>query len=101
MAQMTNPRVRVLMDDDQVHEVQTLNVDLVAWDLNRGRHGWPGMDDAPLLSLNYVTWKAMTRLELIPKWTFDEYLIHAVDINAVPAEDGDGQEVDPTRTGAG
>lgn len=100
MTAMTNPKVRVILADGTEHEVQTLNVDLVKWDLNRGRHGWPGMDEAPLLSLNYCTWHAMMRLGLIDKCTFDEYLTTVVDITAIPVQDGDGQEVDPTRTAA-
>lgn len=101
MTAMTNPKVRVILDDGAEHEVQTLNVDLVKWDMNRGRHGWPAMDEAPILSLNYVTWHAMMRLGLLGKCTFDEYLATVVDITAIPVTDGDGQEVDPTRTAAG
>src|SRR5262245_39456298 len=98
MAKLTNPKMHVTLDDGTEHDVQTINIDLVRWDMNRTKHGWPASTDAPILWSNYVVWQAMTRTNLIPRWSFDEFCVHVVDL--IPDEDGE-TPVDPTPEEAG
>src|SRR5262245_4472487 len=98
MANLTNPLIHVTLDDGTEHDVQTLNIDLVRWDMNRTKHGWPMADDAPLLAMNYCVWQAMTRTNVIPRWSFDEFCGHVTDLTP---DAGGETPVDPTLEEAG
>ena len=65
------PRVRVVLGDDSVHEVQCINADMVRFDLTRATQKWPGPETAPMLWLTFLTWAALRRTHTIAesvKW---------------------------------
>lgn len=64
MAKLITPRlaVTVLEGDDEVeYTVQTDNRDAVRFDMLRGRKGFPGMDEAPILWMSVLAWSALNR----------------------------------------
>jgi len=102
MAKLTTPRVRFVLDDDSEHEVQVLNVDLLAWDRDRARRGWPAADQAPFVWLTYLAYKAGLRLGLIPQMTLDEFETKALEVEAISPDETTGvSEVDPTPPAVG
>lgn len=96
---LTTPRIRVIMTDGTRHDIQALNVDMVAWDRERGRHrDWPPAQDAPFLWATYLAWHTLARLGRfagsLPAFETDAQQVELL------ADDEDGaDEVDPTRTG--
>lgn len=96
---LTTPRLRVVMHDGTRHDLQALNVDLVAWDRERGKHrDWPPAQDAPFLWATYLAWHVMARQNMfggpLPAFELDA---QQVEMRADDDEDADA--VDPTRTG--
>lgn len=63
---LTSPRLTVAMSDGSDVEVQTLNADLVRYDLTRAKHGWPDGTKAPFLWLTFIAWAALRREHVIP-----------------------------------
>lgn len=66
---ISSPHLQVLrgsMDAPEVIEVQTLNPDLIAWDMTRAKHRWPEVKDAPFLWLTFIAWHAARREGMIP-----------------------------------
>lgn len=95
-ARTTSQVLRVtLAGADAPVEVETANPDLVAWDLHRARNKWPSHDDAPMLWLTFVAWRAMRRLNLTAVTWDDFSTVHCLDVDVVRTDD-----VDPTRTAA-
>ena len=95
---LTTPRMRVLMTDGTRHDVQALNVDLVAWDRERGRHrDWPAAQDAPFLWATYLAWHVLARSGTftgpLPAFEIDAQQVEVL------GDDEDADAVDPTRTG--
>jgi len=101
---LTTPWMRVVMDDGTEHRVRALNVDMVAFDRERGRHReWPSMEDGPMYYQTYIAWHALTRLNKIPKINFNEFCDRAWEISKGDDEDedqGEDETVDPTRRAA-
>lgn len=96
--QLTTPRIRVIMDDGTSHELRALNVDLVAWDRERGKHrDWPAAQDAPFLWASYLAWHVMTRTGAYTG-TLPAFETAALEVSVQDDDDGD-DAVDPTRTG--
>lgn len=95
---LTTPRMRVIMDDGTTHELRALNVDLVAWDRERGKHrDWPAAQDAPFMWANYLAWHVMTRTGAYAG-TLPAFETAAHEV-MMQADDEDGSDaVDPTRT---
>jgi hypothetical protein len=92
---LTTQRIRVVLDDDREYTVRVFNIDMVAYDRERGRHkDWPSMFDGPVFYQTWVAWHAMTRLNLIPKWTYPEFETKALQIEPLDADAP--EEVDPT-----
>jgi hypothetical protein len=58
---LTAPRLRVSLDDGTTLEVQTLNPDLIRFDLTRVKHGWPDAQKAPFVWLTFLAWAALRR----------------------------------------
>lgn len=99
---LSTPTLRVVMLDGAEHVVQAINVDMVAWDRDRAKHGWPGPQDAPFIWLNYLAWHVLTKTQrLLPPMTLREFEEAAAEVSARPPE-GEEEEpgADPTRTGA-
>lgn len=98
MERLTTPRMRVIMTDGSRHDLQALNVDMVAWDRERGKHrDWPAAQEAPFLWANYLAWHVLTRTGVytgtLPAFEADAAQVEVHD------DDEDDVAVDPTRTG--
>lgn len=95
-SKLTTPSVRVVMDDDTEHTVRILNVDMVAYDRERGRRpDWPAPDTGPIFWGTYLAWHAMTRTNVIDKCALGEFESRALQVEMI-ANDGGPAEVDPT-----
>jgi hypothetical protein len=89
---LTTPRLRIVLDDGAEHTVQTLNIDLLTFDRERARRGWPNAQDAPIVWLNYLAFSALRRESAIPtELTLAEFERKALEVSAI----GD-DEVPPT-----
>ena len=63
---LKSPRLTLVLVDGSVHEVQTLNPDLLRYDMTRAKHGWPDGQSAPFLWLTFIGWAALRREHMIP-----------------------------------
>lgn len=81
-----------LAGKDEPIVVTTANPDLVRWDMTRGKHKWPPMDEAPMLWATFVAWAAAKRLDLY-SGTWEEWS----GKDALSVEFEDGEDVDPTQ----
>jgi hypothetical protein len=95
---LTTPRIEVTLDDGTTFVVQALNPDLVRWDRQASKLGWPKMSDAPFLWLTFLAWSAAKREGAIPadlSWeVFGD--TRCVQVRALTNELGDLDGVDPT-----
>lgn len=102
---LTSPRLRILrgqMDAPEVIEVQTLNPDLIAWDMTRARHKWPETQAAPFKWMTFIAWHAARREGAIPTdLTYEAFEGTTLAVQNLDAdEEGEGGTVDPTHEGA-
>lgn len=106
MAKLTTPRIRVILadgtadDEGTEHTVRVLNADMVAFDRDRGRYGWPDGRTAPMLWATYLAWKALTRTGEVPPQSLADFEARALQVEMITDDDG-SDVVDPTRTGPG
>jgi hypothetical protein len=101
---LTTPTLRVVMLDGSEHVVQAINVDMVAWDRDRAKHGWPSPQDAPFVWLNYLAWHVLTKTQkLLPAMTLREFEEGAAEVSTRNPDDDaeDDAGVDPTNREAG
>lgn len=103
---ITSPNLRVLrgsLDAPEVIEVQTLNPDLIAWDMTAARHKWPAIKDAPFKWLTFLAWHACRREGRIPRdLTYEEWEASTLNVANVDETEGDSAApVDPTQEEAG
>jgi len=87
------------MTDGTEHEIQALNVDLVAWDRERAKHKWPLPADAPFVWLNFLAWHALTKTQgILPAMTLREFETSAAEVSSPQPDAGDEDvgDVDPT-----
>jgi hypothetical protein len=99
VAKLTTPKISVILkdpaftepDEGAEHTVQTLNVDLVAYDRERMRYGWPKGDDAPFIWLTFLSWKALQRIGQFAG-SLAEFEQVCLSVSSV-----DANEVDPTQ----
>lgn len=99
MAKLTTPKITVILkdpafpepDEGAEHELQAVNADLVAFDRERVRYGWPKGDDAPFIWLTYLGWKAAQRAGIFTG-SLAEFELVCLSVSSV-----DAVEVDPTR----
>ena len=101
---ITSPRLQVLrgsLDAPEVLEVQTLNPDLIAWDMTRSKHRWPEVSQAPFLWLTFISWHACRREGRIESGvTYDEWAASVLNVaNLTDDDDEEGGAVSPTRPG--
>jgi len=92
---LASPHLRVLrgsIEAPEVLELQCLNPDLVAFDMTRAKHKWPGPQEAPFKFLTFVAWHAARRGELIPRdLTYEVWEASTLDVqNMTEAGDDDG-----------
>jgi hypothetical protein len=93
-SKLTTPSCRVVLDDGTEHTVRVLNVDMVAYDRERGmRPNWPAPDTGPIFWGTYLAWHAMTRTNAIEKCSLGEFENRALQVEIVAHE---AAEVDPT-----
>jgi hypothetical protein len=93
---LSTPELRVVMaDGTEYPKVQALNVDLVSWDRDRVKHGWPSPSDAPFVWLNYVAWHVLRREGMFPG-TLREFEEAAIEVSSRADDDGEPAGVDPT-----
>jgi hypothetical protein len=91
---LNTPTIHVVMDDGAEYDVQARNIDLVAWDRVRAKHGWPKPEDAPFVWMNYLAWHALTKTQgILPAMTLAEFEAAAVEVSSSPDRD---ESVDPT-----
>jgi hypothetical protein len=100
------PRLRVLrgsLDAPEILEVQTLNPDLIAWDMTRMKHKWPKMEDAPWKWLTFLSWHAARREGRIPSdLSYEVWEASTLEVSNIDAAGEDAEEfevVDPTPPG--
>jgi hypothetical protein len=91
---LSSPRLRVLrgsLDAPEVIEVQTLNPDLIAWDMTRGKHHWPELKEAPFKWLTFISWHAVRREGRLPAdVTYEAWEASTLDVaNLDTDEDGE------------
>jgi hypothetical protein len=95
---LTSPNLRVLrgsLDAPEVIEVQTLNPDMIAWDMTRQKHRWPEVKDAPFKWLTFLAWHACRREGRIPPdLTYEQWEASTLDVSSV-----ESPPVDPTSPG--
>ena len=91
MARMVAPKMAVVLDDDTEYTIQTDNRDLVRFDLIRGRHKWPTLQDAPKLWATVIAWSCLAREGKLPGQNVEAELDR---ILAVDLLDEDGNPVD-------
>jgi len=92
---LARTRIYVQMDDGAEFVADAVNVDLVAWDRERARRGWPLAQDAPFVWLNYLAWHNLTKTTgVLPAMTLAEFETRARHVVSNPDEDDD--TVDPT-----
>lgn len=101
---ITSPRLQILrgsLDAPEVIEVQTLNPDLIAWDMTRSRHKWPEVSQAPFKWLTFLGWHACRREGRIPpELTYEEWEASTLNVSSIDADgDEEGPTVDPSRPG--
>lgn len=104
---IASPHLRVLrgsLDAPEVLEVQTLNPDLIAWDMTRAKHKWPTMQEAPLKWVTFVAWHACRREGRIPSdLRYEDWEASTLDVSSMAEADDDSEEgpaVDPTHGAA-
>lgn len=104
---LSSPRLRVLrgsLDAPEILEVQTLNPDLIAWDMTHTRHKWPELKDAPFKWLTFIAWHACRREGRIPAdLTYETWEASTLEITNLTDEDDEDDEgvADPTPPGPG
>lgn len=99
MTKLQTPRIHIVMDDGTVYDIQTRNVDLVAFDRERGRHrDWPAAQDGPFLWGTFLAWHHLRRTGQLDM-TLTAFEQAAAEVRVIP-DDQAGEEtgVDPTRT---
>jgi hypothetical protein len=96
---ISSPRLQVLrgsLDAPEVIEIQTLNPDLIAWDMTRAKHRWPEVKDAPFLWLTFISWHAARREGVIPPdLTYEQWQASTLNVTSLGGEGDEAEEVDP------
>lgn len=82
--------VAVLMADGQVHNVDTILADQIAFSTTRQRHNWPSAQDDPILFGSFLAFSAMKRTGAF-SGTWDDFLLQVAAVDVA-----DAGEVDPT-----
>jgi hypothetical protein len=91
---LNTPTIHVVMEDGSEFDVQARNVDLVAWDRTRAKHGWPQPADAPFVWMNYLAWHALTKTQgILPAMTLSEFEKAAAEVTSQAEDD---TAADPT-----
>jgi len=105
VAKLRTPRVRVILDDGtddpKEHELQVLNIDMLMFDRDRARRGWPAADAAPMVWATYLAYRAAQRTGLMPEsMPLDEFERKALQVEMLVPDEAAPSEVDPTQPAA-
>lgn len=98
---INTPRYRVVysLDGDPANyaevEVQAIQADTIRYDMMRARHGWPGIQDAPILWSTVVAWAALIRTGVQLSRKFDEAIEQIIAVETLTV---DGSPVDEDTT---
>lgn len=87
------------MDDATELDVQALNIDMLTFDRQRAKFGWPTASDAPFVWLTFLAWSACMREDLLPDMPLAEFERRAWQVSS--NDDGAPDTVDPTNREAG
>lgn len=98
---LISPKVAVYMSDGASFEVQTLNPDLIRWDITRTKHAWPKMEDAPVMWLTFIGWAALRREGTLPdEVTWERFSAElCVGVSGVDVAEGEPMPGDPFPSG--
>ena len=88
---LQSPIVRVVMDDGAEWEVQTLNPDLLRWDMTAPKHKWGKAEEVPMLWVTFIAWHASKR-EGLTSLTWELFQNAAIEVTTV----NPGEPMDPT-----
>lgn len=83
------------MDDGTELDVQALNIDMLQYDRQRARMGWPTPGDAPFVWLTFLAWSACMREGVLPELSLTDFESRAWQVSNVV-----DVAVDPTKTEA-
>src|SRR5262245_63995438 len=83
------PNVRVIRDGAEPLEIQTDNRDLVAWESTRIRHKWPKFEEAPFLSLTFISWSAARRAGLVNGVTYEAWQASVLSVADTRSDESD------------
>ena len=93
---LNTPTIHVVLEDGGEYDVQARNVDLVAWDRERAKHGWPQPSDAPFLWMNYLAWHSLTKTSgILPAMTLREFETAAIEVSSRPEDDAAADPTNP------
>jgi hypothetical protein len=103
LATLGTPKLRLILSDPEFpgadegkdYDVQVRNVDLCAYDRERGRYGWPKGEDAPFIWMTFIGWKALIRTGQIPQCTLTDF-----EQRCLSVETAGETPVDPTQPAA-
>jgi len=71
---LTIPRIEVTLADGSTYEVQAMNPDLIRWDRQAAKAGWPPATTAPFLWMTYIAWSASKRSgDIAPDVTWERF----------------------------
>lgn len=98
---LTTPRLHIVMDDGAELDVQALNIDMLTYDRQRARMGWPTPGDAPFVWLTFLAWSASMREGVLPDMTLTDFETRAWQVSNTEDDNAPGASVDPTKTEAG
>lgn len=90
---LSSPRLIVSMSDGAEIEVQTLNADLIRYDLTRGKHGWPDGTKAPFLWLTFIAWAAMRREHMLTEDVTWERFSGELCVSVSSMSDDDDEQI--------
>lgn len=95
------PKLQIMrgpIEAPEIIEIQTINPDLVRWDMTRAKHNWPKTEDAPQLWLTFLGWAACRREGRIgPDDTYEKWSETVLDLQ--PLDDGESEAGTPILPG--
>lgn len=99
---LATPRLRVVLGDDSVHEVQTINADMLRYERTARQQHWPtDPRQLPITWMTFLAWAALKRSHNIDaSITWEEFSEATQEVTNL---DDDGQpsealvEVGPTQ----
>lgn len=99
---LSSPRLRVVrgsLEAPEIIEIQTLNPDLIAWDMTHAKHHWPDLKEVPFKWLTFISWHACRREGRIPTdLTYESWEASTLDVGTID-DDDEEESASPTQPG--